>query len=94
MAAENHEMVLRERRIDMLRVLALQDDIWELTLRKVNVAKLTDWPRPNDDDSYLAIAAIVGALAEFALHVDEPDLGALVVEVDQAWKQAIAEIRY
>lgn len=87
-----HQMVLRERRIDMLRVLELQDEIWQLTVTMADLPGQDHWQPCNDDDSYIAIAALVGALAELAVRVREMDLGALVTEVDQAWKQAIAHL--
>lgn len=87
-----HHMVLRERSIDMLRVLELQDEIWQLTSTMVGLPALDHWQPRNDDDSYIAIAALVGALAELAVRVREGDLGGLVTEVDHAWKQAIASL--
>jgi hypothetical protein len=92
MDSQKHEMILRERKIDMLQVLALQDDIWERSIATLKLVKLGNWPRPNDDDTFLAIVAIVGTLAELALRVEENDLGALAVEVDQAWKRAVAKL--
>jgi hypothetical protein len=41
----------------------------------------------------LAIAAVVGVLAELALRVEENDVGALVIEVDRAWNRAVANLR-
>lgn len=88
-----HQMVLRERKIDMLRVLELQDEIWQLTVTMANLPTQGLPRTQNDDDSYLAIAALVGTLAELAVRVQEADLGGLVSEVDQAWKEAVAGMR-
>jgi hypothetical protein len=93
MQEQKYEMVLRERRLNMLQVLALQDEIWEATRATINLGAPGGGSGANDDDSYLAIAAIVGTLAELAARVDERDLGALVIEADQAWKDALANIR-
>lgn len=83
-------LVVRDRQIDMLKVLELQDDILGLLNSKLDLpARGISPPRRNDDDTYLAIVAMVGSLAELALRVTEDDLGALVVEVDQAWKSGI-----
>ena len=94
MPQDRHELVVRERKLDVLRILELQDNIWEATVSTLNLAKPGEWPHRNDDDSYLAIAALVGTLAELAHRVQESDLGTLVVEVDEAWKQAIANMRH
>ena len=63
MDAHPYQMVLRERRIDMLRVLELQDEIWQLTITMVDLPKPNLWQPRNADDSYIVIAALVGALA-------------------------------
>jgi hypothetical protein len=88
MERQKYRMVLRDQQIDMLRVLEVQDDILALMTGKLNLPKLQELPRCNDD-SYLAIAGVVGVLAELAFRVEERDLGALIIEVDQVWKEAV-----
>ena len=83
-------LVLRDRHINMLKVLELQDDILARLGSKLDLPPLgISRPPRNDDDTYLAIVAMVGSLAELALRVTKDDLGALVIEVDQAWKSGI-----